>query len=218
MRRQVSFLSKRVPLWSHLAVFGVVVVVLGALVAGVAVGIFTPPWLVTAASSHSVVKNTQVVTSIEKTEQTALLELGIQGISEAKGIPPAALKDFPLLQKARYMQYSMTAKLGVDEVKVEATDDHEFLVTVPPFIWIGYDDLEIERVIGDDGMLSALTTQVSEYEQFNSIVDQELKQKHLAGNQQALRDQATHYFTKMATSIDPSAMLTFQFAEQKDDE
>lgn len=213
MSTYMKFLRKPVPLWSHFAVLGTVALVLGALIVGVAAGILTPAWLVSAAGSHGVVKNEQVVTSIEKKEQTVLLALGVQGISEAKGIPPAVLADFPLLQKARYMQYGMTAKLGVDSVEVRATADHEFLVTVPPFIWIGADDLQIERVIGNDGVLSAFTTQPSEAEQFNAIIDEELEEKHLAANQVALRDQTEHYFTKLARSIDPDAVVTFEFAE-----
>lgn len=209
----MKFLKKPVPLWSHFAVFGVVALVLGALVAGVAAGVLTPAWLVSALGSHSIVKNEQVVTSIEKKEQTVLLALGVQGISEAKGIPPAILKDFPLLQKARYMQYSMKAKLGVDSVEVTSTGDHEFVVTVPEFIWIGEEGLHIDRVIGNDGVLSAFTEQLSESEQFNTIVDEELKDKYLADNQQALRDQTEFYFTKLATSIDPDAKVTFTFSE-----
>lgn len=175
----MKFLSKPVPLWSHFAVFGIVVLVLGALIAGVTAGILTPAWLVSSAGSHSVVKNEHVVTSIEKKEQTVLLALGVQGISEAKGIPPAVLRDIPLLEKARYMQYGMTAKLGVDAVDVKSTGDHEFLVTVPPFIWIGEEGMQVERVIGNDGVLSAFTTQKTESEQFNAIIDAELKTKHL---------------------------------------
>lgn len=209
----MKFLSKPVPLWSHFAVFAIVVLVLGALIGGIAAGILTPAWLVSAVGSQSVVKNEQVVTSIKKKEQTVLLELGIQGISEAKGIPPALLREVPLLKKARYMQYGMTAKLGVDAVEVKPTADHEFLVTVPPFIWIGEDGLTIERVIGDDGILSAFTEQKTQSEQFNSIIDTELKKKHLEGNQEALRDQAEFYFTKMATSIDPDAVVKFKFTE-----
>ncbi|MGJ0390271.1 hypothetical protein [Microbacterium sp. CGR1] len=209
----MKFLKKPVPLWSHFAVLGIVVLVLGALIAGVAAGILTPSWLVSAAGSRGVVKNEQVVTSIEKEEQTVLLALGVQGISEAKGIPPAIVADFPLLQKARFMQYSMTAKLGLDAVEVRATADHEFLVTVPPFIWIGADGLRIERVIGSDGVLSAFTTQPSEAEQFNAIIDEELKQKYLAANEPALRDQTEYYFTKLAQSIDPDAVVSFKFAE-----
>ncbi|MGP6170376.1 hypothetical protein ACTU6V_04100 [Microbacterium sp. A204] len=95
----MKFLSKPVPLWSHFAVFGLIVLVLGALIAGVAVGILTPAWLVSAVGSHSVVKNEQVDTSIKKKEQTVLLELGVQGISEAKGIPLLSSARFPSLRK-----------------------------------------------------------------------------------------------------------------------
>ncbi|MGP6170375.1 hypothetical protein ACTU6V_04095 [Microbacterium sp. A204] len=107
----------------------------------------------------------------------------------------------------------MTVKLGVDAVKVESTADHEFLIIVPPFIWIGEDGLTIERVIGDDGILSAFTEQKTESEQFNAIINAELKKKHLEGNQEALRDQAEFYFSKMATSIDPDAVVIFKFTE-----
>ena len=209
----MRFLRKPVPLWSHFAVLGTIALVLGALIVGVAAGILTPGWLVSAVGSHSVVKNEQVVTSIEKEEQTVLLALGVQGISEAKGIPPAILADIPLLQKARYMQYSMTAKLGLDSVDIRATADHEFLVRVPAFIWIGADEMRIERVIDSDGVLSAITTQSRQTEQFNAIIDEELKNKHLAANQAGLRDQTEYYFTKLARSIDPDAVLIFEFAE-----
>jgi hypothetical protein len=209
----MRFLKKPVPLWSHFATFGIVVLVGGALVAGVAAGLLTPPWLASALGPQTPIRNEQVVTSIQKEEQSVLLTLGVQGISEAKGIPPAILKDFPLLQKARLMQYSMKAKLGVDAVTIDATDDHRFVVTVPGFIWIGQDNLKIDRVFGDDGVLSAFTEQDSETEQYNAIVADDLKQKYLEGNDDALRDQAEFYFTKLAKSIDRDAELTFVFEE-----
>ncbi|GAA1468884.1 hypothetical protein [Microbacterium thalassium] len=209
----MKFLKKPVPLWSHFATFGIVVLVVGALVAGLAVGLLTPPWVASALGPQTVVRNEQVVTSIERKEQPVLLQLGVQGISTAEGIPPAFFKDLPWLQKARLMQYSMKVKLGVDSVEIKSTADHEFLVTVPQFIWIGVDDLKIDRVFSDDGVLSAFTPQDSESEQFNEIVDDELKQQYLDDNLQLLRDQAEFYFTQLAKSIDPDAELTFEFAQ-----
>jgi hypothetical protein len=196
-----------------LAIFGIVALVIGALVTGVAAGILTPTWLASALGPQTPIRNEQVVTSIEKEEQTVLLSLGVEGISEAEGIPPTILKDFPVLAKARYMVYSMKAKLGVDTVSIEATDDHKFTVAVPDFIWIGQDEFKIGDVFSNDGVLSAFTEQDTESEQVNAIIDDEVKQKHLAANQELLRDQAEFYFTKLATSIDPDAELTFVFEE-----
>lgn len=208
----MRFLRTPVPLWSHLATFGVVVLVLGGLAAGVAAGLLTPPWLASTLGSQSVVRNEQVVTFITKEEQTVLLTLGVAGISEAEGIPPAILKDVPALQKVRLMQYSLKAKLGIDAVTIDATGDHQFVVKVPPFIWIGEADTKIERVLSNDGLLSAFTAQISESEQRNAIVNDELKRKYLVGNDEALRNQAEYHFTKLARSIDPDAELTFEFA------
>lgn len=208
----MRFLRRPVPLWSHLATFGVVVLVLGSVVVGVAAGLLTPPWLASALGSQSVVRNEQVVMFITKEEQTVLLTLGVEGISESEGLPPAVLKDVPLLQKARLMQYSLKAKLGVDAETIDATGDHQFVVTVPPFIWIGEADRKIERVINDDGGLSAFTEQKTESEQLNGLVDDDLKTKYLKSNAEALRNQAEFHFTKLAHSIDPDAELTFEFA------
>ena len=58
-----------------LSVPGVVALVLGALVAGVAAGVLTPAWLVSALGSHSVLKNEQVVTSMEKKSQARPLRV-----------------------------------------------------------------------------------------------------------------------------------------------
>lgn len=208
----MRFFSKPVPLWSHFAVFGVVVLVVGALAGGYLAGIFTPPWLVAALGSQSVIKNEQVVTSMEKKEQTVLLELGVKGVSEAEGIPPAVLKDFPLLKKARYMIYSGKVKLGVDSVLVKATGDHTFTVSVPEFIWIS-DDVNVDRVISSDGLLSAFTAQKSEIEQINNLVSSADRADYLEQNRQTLRDQAEFVFTKYAKSIDPEATLKFVYAD-----
>lgn len=209
----MKFFNKPVPLWSHFAVLGVVALVVGALVAGVAAGLLTPPWLTSALGPQTEVKNEQVVTSIERLEQTDLIELSVQGISSAKGIPPAIVKDLPVLQNARIMQYSMKVQLGVAGVDITSTADHKFLVVVPAFKWTGSDDLKIERVFNDDEILSVFTSLPSETEQLNKIVDDELKQQYLEQNRQLLRDQAEFYFTKLAKSIDPDAKLTFEFAQ-----
>jgi len=207
----MKFLKKPVPLWSHFAVLGIVLLVVGALVGGFAAGILTPPWVATALSSQSVIKNEQVVTSMEKKEQSVLLELKVKSVSEARGVPPTVIQGLPFLEKARYMIYTSKVKLGVDAVTVVPTGDHEFVVQVPPFIWIGEDDTNIEQVISDDGILSAFTTQQSEVDQFNAIFTDELKDDYLEQNDQTLRDQTEFYFTKLATSIDPDAKLTFEF-------
>jgi hypothetical protein len=209
----MKFLKKPVPLWSHFAVLGVVVLVVGALVAGLAAGLLTPPWLASALGPQSVIRNEQVVTSIERLEQTDLVELSVQGISTAEGLPPALVRDLPILQNARIMQYSMKVQLGVEGVDIQTTADHEFRIAVPAFKWTGMDDFQIDRVFNDDEVLSVFTALPSLTEQQNAIVDDELKQKHLEANQQLLRDQAEFYFTKLARSIDPEATLTFEFAQ-----
>lgn len=209
----MRFLRRPVPLWSHLATLGIVVLVLGGLAVGIAAGLLTPPWLASALGSRSIVRNEQVVTFITKEEQTVLLTLGVEGISEAEGVPPQVLKDVPFSKKVRLVQYSMKAKLGVDAVTIDATGDHQFVVTVPPFIWIGETDRKIERVISDDGVLSAFTEQKTESEQLNGLVDDELKAKYLENNGEALQNQAEFHFTKLARSIDPDAELSFEFAD-----
>lgn len=209
----MRFLKKPVPLWSHFATFGIVVIVAGALLGGIALGLLTPPWVTGALGPQSVIRNEQVVTSIARLEQTDLLELGVEAISTAEGKPPAVLRQFPWMESARIMQYSMKIQLGVDGVDIEATGDHEFLVTVPAFIWTGYDDFKIDRVFNDDELLGGLSELASQEEQQNAIIDDDLKQKYLDANQDLLRDQAEFYFTKLAKSIDPDAELTFEFAQ-----
>ncbi|KJQ54389.1 hypothetical protein RS85_01991 [Microbacterium sp. SA39] len=67
-------------------------------------------------------------------------------------------------------------------------------------------------MIGNDGVLSAFTGQSGEAEQFSAIIDGELEKKHLAADQLALRDLTEHCFTEPARSIDPDAVVNFDFA------
>ena len=194
------------------AKFGVVLLVL-ALVAAAAVGGFAVERFFggTARASDS-----QIYRSVESKQEVALLALGIQGIARENeegqilGVRLAAGDRMTLIQ------YEFTAKVGIDgeDVKLDKGDDEStFVVSIPEFIFIGYDDPHFEDPIESNGPLSFVTEEIEETEMVNSILSDDKQQTYIDDHVQVLRNQARDYYTGVIRSIDPDAHVEFEFAQ-----
>lgn len=181
----------------------------GAAVAGVALGRFFMP--------ATEMTDSQIYQSVERKEEVALLALGIQGI--ARENEPGKILGVPLPagDRTTMIQYEFTAKVGIDGAAVhidEATSgENSFVISIPEFIFIGYDDPHFEDPIEGNGPLSFLTDEIEETEMINSILSDEKQQSYIDDHVELLRDQAQDYYTGIVHSIDPQTTLTFEFAQ-----
>ena len=181
-----------------------------------AIGLFTVArnlgWL-SPLGIESESHDSQVVHAIERTEEVSLLSLGIQGINEEDRNAKIFGKSVPGTGEKVFLQYNFDAKLGIDgaRVKVKKTGEGAYLVSVPEFIFIGYDEPTFKVATEVGGVLSFVTPDINKVEMINKILDQDARQKYVASNEELLKDQTKAFYNRLITSIDPSVETTFEF-------
>ncbi|MCI1211112.1 hypothetical protein [Bifidobacterium tibiigranuli] len=104
-------------------------------------------------SISSKTTDSQVVTAIKRTEQVSLPQLGVQGITSKTKSSKVFNHEVRGSQRAKYIQYNFDAKLGGEEkdVTVTSTHEHEYIVGIPKFIFIGYNNTKYQVVAENNG-------------------------------------------------------------------
>lgn len=198
-------------LFTSVAIVLVTLVAGGALMVGLQ-NVFPnlAPYQTTSAGS-----NTQIINAIERKEQVVLLSLGIQGISERTAGSKFFGIDIPGSNRASFLQYNFNAKLGLEgkDVKIERTGDHQYLLSLPAFTFIGSDNVSFKLAAESNGVLSWATPGIDPVETINQILNDEAKNQYVTANQQILTDQAKAFYTGIIRSVDPSAEVTFDFSK-----
>ena len=155
----------------------------------------------------------QIVTAVTKTEEVSLLRLSIQGIESESDSGHFFGMEIPGTHRAKYIQYDFKAKLGVDgkDVQVSSTGDHHYTVSIPKFIFIGYDEPTFKLAVEDNGVLSWTTSEIDSTEMVNSLLGSDSQQKYIDSNHDELQEQAQTFYSSIITSVDPDAQIDFQF-------
>lgn len=167
------------------------------------------PYFGTDSSS----RNTQIVHAVTRTEQVSLMSLGIQGISSKNQKSTFQGIDIPGSERASFIQYSFSAKLGIEgkSVKIAQVAASEYLVSVPKFVFIGHSDVDFRLVIESSGVVSWVTPKIDTVEMVNAILNDDSKDQYIIENSDILKDQAKSFYGRIVSSIDPSISLKFEF-------
>lgn len=167
------------------------------------------PYFGTDSSS----RNTQIVHAVTRTEQVSLMSLGIQGISSKNQKSTFQGIDIPGSERASFIQYSFSAKLGIEgkSVKIAQVAASEYLVSVPKFVFIGHSDVDFRLVIESNGVVSWVTPKIDTVEMVNAILNDDSKDQYIIANSDILKDQAKSFYGRIVSSIDPSISLKFEF-------
>lgn len=167
------------------------------------------PYFGTDSSS----RNTQIVHAVTRTEQVSLMSLGIQGISSKNQKSTFQGIDIPGSERASFIQYSFSAKLGIEgkSVKIAQVAASEYLVSVPKFVFIGHSDVDFRLVIESNGVVSWVTPKIDTVEMVNAILNDDSKDQYIIENSDILKDQAKSFYGGIVSSIDPSISLKFEF-------
>lgn len=184
----------------------VLVVVLG--VVGFAV---LSPNSVFGVSTES--RDSKVITAVETQEQVVLLSASTQGLHEESSQGSWFDKWIPGLGRTEFVQYSYRAKLGIEggDVTIEQTGDDRYRISVPEFIFIGYDNVEFKTAVRKNGVLSWLTPDIDTAEAINKILSDDAKAEEIDVNQDLLRKQTTAFYTGIVNGIDDDIELEFTF-------
>ncbi len=169
------------------------------------------PW---ASGSES--RDTQIINSVTREQQVVLLSLGIQGISEKTENSTIFGIDVPGSTRASFVQYSFSAKLGINgaDVHVVSSGEDSYRLIIPEFVFIGHDDESFRLVAEDNGALSWVTPRIDAVEVVNSILDDEGREQYTQDNLDILEDQAETFYSGIISSIDPAASVTFEFHQK----
>ena len=195
------------------------VLLLTALIGVGAVGLFAFSGLNALAlgslfSSSSNERDSQVIQSVTRQQEVALLSLHIQGIARDNNGGEILGVSVPAAERTTLIQYQFNAKLGLDgsKVEIEPNGDGSFRVTIPEFIGIGFDDPVFEDPIESNNALSWLTPPAVQTQMINKILSDENKQEYIAQNEAALQEQAKAFYTGIIASVDPEVTIEFEFA------
>lgn len=160
-------------------------------------------------------RNEQIITSITREEQISLVRLGIQGIDKQTSQSTIFGMDIAGSEREAFIQYGFDAKLGIEgaDVVIRQIGEDKFRLTVPSFIFIGYENVSFESVAESAGVLSWTTPEVDQIDMINNILNADTKQHYVDSNQQLLRDQTEFFYGSILSSIDPDIDLEFEYVD-----
>lgn len=184
----------------------------------VAVGVWLaagPLKLSALFGARSESSNTQVIAAVTREQQVVLVSLGIQGIDKKSGTSTFMGVDIPGSERATFLKYSFSAKLGLEgkDVKVAQSAPHSYRVSIPRFIFIGHANENFETVVETDGVLSFATPEIDTAAMVTSILNDEAQAQYIRKNADLLRDQANVFYSTLIAGVDPEATVAFEYAD-----
>lgn len=202
------------PIWFILLAMAAVAAIVGAFF----VGSVTSKPLIDAGNVvgfETESSSTQVIQAVKRTEEIALASLGIQGIEERTEHATVFGIKVPGSDRALYMQYTFTAKLGIDGSKVDIiqAEDGTYEITIPEFVFIGHDDVEFKLIVEQNGVLSFATPVIDKLEMTNAILNDEAQQHYIDDNAALLQEQVESFYRGIVEAIDPDAEIRFAYAD-----
>jgi hypothetical protein len=208
----MAFFKARVLLWPLLLISMLVIAGLGAAFAFGGLNALALNSLFTSSSNE---RDSQVVQSVTRIQEVALLSLHIEGVARNESTGEILGVPVPASQKTTLIQYRFDAKLGIDgaQVEIEPTGPDSFLVTIPKFVGIGFDDPEFEDALESTNALSWLTPPAVQTRMINNILSDENKQKYITQNAAALQEQAKAFYSGIIAGVDPEISIGFEFEE-----
>lgn len=208
----MSFFKARVLLWPLLLITTLVV---AGMCTAFAFGGMNALALNSLFTSSSNERDSQVVQSVTRIQEVALLSLHIEGVARDESTGEILGVPVPASETTTLIQYKFDAKLGIDgsQVEIEPTGPDAFRVTIPEFIGIGFDDPKFEDPLKSTNALSWLTPPAVQTRMVNNILSPENKQKYITQNAAGLQEQAKAFYSGIIASVDPEITVDFQFAE-----
>ncbi|MGM7698469.1 hypothetical protein [Microbacterium sp. A84] len=201
----------RTPLWAKLLLVVLILLLIGAAGFG---GMMLGKFL--GATEE---RSTQVIRSITREEQIILVTAGMTDIkSESDDQDFFGLFDIPFTERSVLVRYEYDAKFGIEggDVSIEPVGDDAYRVSIPKFIFLGYDNPDFSIADEKNGVLSWATPEIDKNELIKSLLTDQAVAEHLEGLRPVLEEQAKSFYTNIITAIDPDATLQFTFTKGKD--
>ena len=187
------------------------------LIVGFGAGVVAPNMVpsLLASGSEPEIADSRIIESVKREEQVVLLSLGIQGITEKKGKSTFLGVDVPGSGKASFLQYSFSAKLGLEgkDIRIVQTGDKDFLISVPEFLFIGHANEDFKLVAENKGVLSFITPENDVVDMINSLLSEDAQSEYVLANTEILREQTILFYSSIITAIDPELRIKYDFRQ-----
>jgi len=160
-------------------------------------------------------RDVQVVRSVKGEEQVILMTAGLADIKEERTNQTFfGLFNIPLSDRTTFLRFDFDAKFGIEgkDVEIESLGNNSYLVTIPEFMFLGYDNPEFSVATESNGILSWTTPEIDKLKAVKEILSDNAVTEHIEGFRPLLEEQAVTFYTRIASSIDPDVTLEFEFA------
>ena len=87
----------------------------------------------------------------------------------------------------------------------------QFSLAIPRFIAIGHGELDIDTVVEDNGILSWVSSDISESEETEKVLSAGALAEYIVRYDDLLRDQTEFFYSSIIRSIDPTIDLVFVY-------
>lgn len=160
-------------------------------------------------------RDVQVVRSVKGEEQVILMTAGLADIKEERTNQTFfGLFNIPLSDRTTFLRFDFDAKFGIEgkDVEIESLGNNSYLVTIPEFMFLGYDNPEFSVATESNGILSWTTPEIDKLKAVKEILSDNAVTEHIEGFRPLLEEQAVTFYTRIVSSIDPDVTLEFEFA------
>ncbi len=161
-------------------------------------------------------RTVQVVRSVEVEEQVILLTAGLADDIplEREALSIFDLFDLPGSERATDLRVDFDGKFGIEggDVQIEQRGENAYLIRIPEFQYLGYDNPEFTVASERNGVLSWTTEEIDTLEAAEYALSDAAAQQHIDGFRPLLEQQAKQFYTRIVSGIDPEITLEFEFA------
>jgi hypothetical protein len=200
--------TTKTPGWAK----ALLVLVVLALVAVAAYGGLTLGTLLGATES----RDTQVTRSITRAEQVVLVTAGVTDVMEERGdgLDVFGFFTLPGSERVMLLRYEYDAKFGIEggDVSIVKTGEDAYRVSIPRFVFLGYENPDVSIAKEENGLLSWTTPEIDKFDVIEKVLTADAVASHIDGFRPVLEEQARAFYTGIITAIDPEITLEFTFA------
>lgn len=158
-------------------------------------------------------KDSLTVKSLSKEKQIVLVNLGLSEILNEEKSSQLFGKNIVGTSRKKFIQASFDAKLGLNGKDVDITKDgkNSYLITVPKFIFIGYNNPNFKLLDEHNGVFSSFTSDINESDMINKVLNSKSKKKYLTKYDDLLRQSTKEFYRGIVQNTNPEAKLSFKF-------
>ena len=161
-------------------------------------------------------QETLTIKSLTKEKQVVLVNLGMSEVFNEEKSSQLFGKNIVGTNRKKFMQATFDAKLGINgkEVDITSNGKDSYVIKVPKFIFIGYNNPNFKLLDEHNGVFSSFTSDISETDMINKVLNDKSKQKYVEKYDDLLKKATKEFYRELAHSIDPDAKLSFKFSNK----